>query len=116
MKIKNQLFEKMMDRHILELQRIPMPIKISYYLKDIMGMLGKESKPFFEKKKEIISRHQNGDKIPPENTAAFLKEVNEIYNEEIELDIQKLNIRIDDLPNLSVMQIDFIETFFNIQG
>jgi len=117
MKIKNMWFEKMVDGHISELQRMPMPIKISYYLKNIMGMLGKEAKPFFERKKEIVGRHQNGDgKIPPENAMAFMKEMNEIYNEEIELDIQKLNIKIEDLPDLSIMQIDFIEPFFNIKG
>ena len=117
MKIKNMWFEKMVDRHISELQRMSMPIKISYYLKNVMVIMQKEAKPFFEKKKEIMSNHSNGNgKIPPENSMAFLKEMNDIYNEEIEVEINKMDIRIDDLPNLSIAQIDFIEPFFNIQG
>jgi len=115
MKIKYMWFEKMNE--MSELQKVVMPARTSFFLKNVMAIMQKEAKPFFEKKKEIMSNHSNGNgKIPPENSMAFLKEMNDIYNEEIEVEISKMDIRIDDLPNLSIAQIDFIEPFFNIQG
>ena len=116
MKIKSDCFEKLNDKEIIDLQRMKLPIRISYFLKRIMAKIVDESKPYFDQKKIIADKYKNGNEdIPPESRGLFLKDLSELWTMEVDLLIEKQDVRIDDLPEMSVVQIEFIENFFNIK-
>ena len=116
MKIKSDCFEKLNDKEIINLQRMKLPIRISYFLKRIMAKIVDESKPYFEQKKIIADKYMNelGD-IPPEKMKLFVSDLKEMWETEIDLLIEKQDVRIDDLPEMSVVQIEFFELFFDIK-
>jgi len=108
--------ERLNEKEIVDLQTIRMPAKISYILKNAMAELGKASKPFFEQKRVIVDKYRENGKIPPEHVKSLLQELKVLHDEEIEMPMEKLDISIEHLPDLSILQIDFIELFFNIKG
>ena len=117
MKIKSEWIDRMQSNEIIELTKITMPIKIGYYLKRVLSKLREESKPFFEQKQIIIDKHKTSESngnIHIGNMAAYLLELNELHQQEIDMPIEAIKVNIDDLPDLSVTQIEFIEPFINI--
>lgn len=119
MKIKSQLIERLQEEDIKSLSKLMMPVKISYFLSRAMSKLRSESESYFAQRKIILDRHKESEsngqvKIAPENLHAFMKEMKELQDTEIEIPIEKMDIKLDDLPDISVAQIEFIEHFFNI--
>lgn len=120
MKIKNEIFESLNEIGVINLKRIEIPREQSYFLKRVMADIIEKSKPYFEEKQIIIDQYKiskNGSAfIPPDLLPVYLTELSRLQNIEIELNFEKMDLMMEDLPDkISGVQIDFLETFFNIK-
>ena len=117
MKVKSLWFEKLNDQEIDNIARLKFPIKLSYHISRAMKKLREEAKTYVEQKKTVFDEHKNGEnKIKPEEMHMFLKKVSELCDMEVEISgIDKHEVNMDDLPDMSVLQLEFLEPFLNIK-
>lgn len=120
MKIKSGVFENMASENFLKIKEIELPRDKSYFLKRGIAEVAEKSKPYFEEKKSIIEKYKstkNGDMfILPENIPHYLEELNIIQGQEVEVDFDKMELKVSDLPEkISAIEIDFLEIFFKIK-
>jgi len=113
MKISNSWFELFRKKDVVELLEMRMPVSISYSLRQYLMILNERSKAYFQEKKKIVDRYRNGTKIDPEKAEYFLKELAELQALEFEVDVNKKELDINTLPNISVTQLEFMELFFD---
>ena len=113
MKLKKMHLEKVNE--IASIANMQFPFQISYFLKNMIEIVVKESKPFFERKKAIVEKYRENGKIPPEHAKPFLQELESLHNEEIDIEAEKIDVSIKLMPNMSISQILFIEQFINIR-
>jgi hypothetical protein len=91
-----------------ELERLgkkQLPVKSAYWIKRITDKVYHELDLFYKQRKEIIEKYQTeegekGKKIPKEYVEKADKEINELAEIEIEIDINK--IKIEDLGEVNI--------------
>lgn len=102
----------------LELLHKPMPVKITYALARAFEKMKVEQAAYNEAKQIIIKKHnmkpdRNG-MIDIGSNPEFAKEIMELQNQEINLGMEKININLNDLPDLSLTEMQFLMYFVNI--
>lgn len=115
MKIKTVWFENLVDIEIKNLQKVKFPIRIGYHIKTVVQELREKSKAYFDQKQEILKEHSDeDDKLKPEEQHIAIRKITELCEIETDVNIIPMKISINDLPDMSVSQLEFIEPFFDI--
>lgn len=115
MKIKSLWFERLNGNGINELMEKQMPIKLAYHMRRVFTALRHESKAYYDQKKELFEKYEVNGKVPDQNLMPFSFEVGKICEVEVELNITPYKLKLEDLPDMSVIQFEFIEPFLEIE-
>lgn len=90
-----------------------MPVKFSYRLMTNVRCLRDELKTYDDVYKKIISKYGNGNDISPddENYDKALKEINELNDEKIDIELKKISIHDIEDMNLTFKELAVIDSF-----
>jgi len=104
-----------------------LPILVSYDIAKFFKKLETASKVYFEKKQELINEfcakdsdgkpiQLEGNQVQIENPNEFYEKISLLQNKEEELEMNKINLKLTELPVGLISPLDFLqlEPFFNI--
>ncbi len=103
------------------------PVKVKYRLARLKDRIDREMRVYAEKKQEIVNENAEKDddgniktdenrNIVLKDVGKFSREMTELISEKIELDIDKIEIKLDDLPDdFSADDINFLMNFAEIK-
>lgn len=111
---------KSIEESLKKLIELPLPIKISYSLSKVLNNISKELILLEEQRMNLVRKYGETNqetkeiKVSNENLDLFVKEFNELLQEELELMIKPININSlgDDLK-LSPVDMARLEKFFS---
>lgn len=88
-----------------ELTEIKLPLKTSYKIQKANDKIMSEVKQFFKQKDKIVQEYgeendQGGFSVKPENKETFKKEINDLLELEVDLDIEK--VKIEELGDIQI--------------
>ncbi|MCK9370955.1 hypothetical protein M0R04_13675 [Candidatus Dojkabacteria bacterium] len=85
---------------LTSLSKIKLPIKVSYWVSRILSKVNSELKSFQEQRNKLIEEYGEQDEKTkqftvkdPEKLKVFSKEINELLDVEVELDVKKISIK-----------------------
>lgn len=116
MKLKSLWFEKLNGQDINDILKMQFPIKLAYHLKRVFTTLRSESKAYYDQKKELFDKYGVNGKVPDKNLLPFTMEVSQLCEVEVDLNITPYQIKLEELPDMSVLQFEFIEPFLEIDN
>lgn len=90
-----------------------MPVKFSYRLMTNVRCLRDKLKTYDDVYKKIISKYGNGNDISPddENYDKALKELNELNDEKIDIELKKISVHDIEDMNLTFKELAVIDSF-----
>jgi len=131
MLVRNEVFEVVQNNPVLKAlaESKDVPVRISFRLAKVLKVLDENLKMYLGVKQRLIEKYckrnemgepvieNNQYTVPPENLETFQKEYFELLTLEIDLGVDKIKAKFDDIPNglVSTTDILFLETFFDFE-
>lgn len=115
MKIKSLWLEKLNDPEIQDLMKIKFSSVLTYHIKRVAMNLRQQSQAYYEQKNEIIEKYKTDGKIPDEHLLVVTMKIAKLCDVDIDINIDPYEVRLEDLPEISVIQFEFIEPFLTIR-
>lgn len=124
--LKAMFVENFMNSELLAgVMKKQLPVKLSYFLAVILDKMDKETKIYFEKKKEVAEKYAEKEvdgrmktneagavMFSNESIAAAEADFIELANVDIDLGVNKFDIDLDKLPDLSVEEMLLLKPLF----
>lgn len=90
----------------------PLPVKVSYRLSKIIKKLNDELTQFENSRQKLFEKYGTNDgqgaiTVGEQNQAVFLKELNELLSETVELD--DIKIHLDDIADIKFSAIEIAQ-------
>jgi len=96
------------------LAQMKWPIKISYRIGKIVRQLRAEMEHYSSSREELIRKYgtetENRVEVTPENTKAFLEELKQLN--EIEVDVPIYPLKLSELGEVNLAPIDLVNAWF----
>jgi len=131
MLVRNEIFEVVQNNPVLRnlAESKDVPVRISFRLARVLKALDENLKIYLSAKQKLIEKYCKRDEkgepivennqytIPPDNLETFQKEYFELLALEIDLGVDKIKAKFDDIPNglVSTTDILFLEIFFDFE-
>lgn len=105
---------------IQKLSGISLPVKVSYNIARNLKKIQRELEPFEKARIELVRKHGNEDEegklvVKEENMQEFYKEMTELLEEEIEIDIRSIDIEGLAKIELSPTEMQLIDFMLAIE-
>jgi len=114
MKIKNIYFERLQSSQIESILNKDLPIKLAYWIGRAFDKLNSESRTYFKMKQKLIEKWAEKDKNGKIKTEKdnqtiiwkdynkFIKELRELQDTEVEINIKPIEIDLDELEKKGI--------------